>query len=131
MKVQLSIPNDIGYPAELNIEMKDLSGRRIMRLKSFTAAMFSVVIGLSVSVQPVPTATNFLGSIPFKLSEAKAQYGQARRVSRRTARRTTRRVARRTSIAGCSPYRAYYNCGGVYYQPVMESGTTVYIVVNP
>ena len=60
-------------------------------------------------------------------SEAKAQRGQARR----TARRTTRRVVRRTSVAGCTPYRAYYNCGGVYYAPVQEGGTTVYVVVNP
>lgn len=52
---------------------------------------------------------------------------QVRRVSRRTSRRTSRRVARRTSIAGCSPWNNYWNCGGVYYA---QSGG-VYIVVNP
>ena len=50
-----------------------------------------------------------------------------RRVSRRTSRRTSRRVARRTSIAGCSAWNNYWNCGGVYY---VRSGG-VYIVVNP
>ena len=50
---------------------------------------------------------------------------------RRVARRTARRVARRHSIAGCSPYNAYYNCGGVYYRPIVENGVTVYVVVNP
>ncbi|MBO6893758.1 MAG: hypothetical protein JJ866_17580 [Roseibium sp.] len=66
----------------------------------------------------------------FKLgpSDAIAQNGQARRTARRTSRRVTRR---RTSIAGCTPYRAYYNCAGVYYAPVQEGGTTVYVVVNP
>jgi hypothetical protein len=51
--------------------------------------------------------------------------------SRRTARRTTRRVEYRQSIAGCSPYRSYYNCGGIYYAPTVQNGTTVYVVVNP
>ncbi len=53
--------------------------------------------------------------------------GTTRRVSRRTARRT----AYRNSVAGCNPYRNYYNCGGVYYAPTVQNGTTVYIVVNP
>ena len=60
-----------------------------------------------------------------------AAHAAPRNVARRTARRTTRRVVRRTSVAGCSPYRAYYNCGGVYYAPVVEGGVTVYVVVNP
>ena len=56
-----------------------------------------------------------------------------RRVARRTARRTSRRVARRHAFlpAGCPLTGAYYYCGGVYYQPVVESGTTVYVVVTP
>ena len=56
---------------------------------------------------------------------------EVRRVSRRTARRTTRRVVRRTSVAGCPLRTGYYYCGGVYYRPITENGTTVYIVVNP
>ena len=72
-------------------------------------------------------------SVGLSVSPAQAQNrrAQSRRVSRRTSRRTSRRVARRHSIAGCSPYRAYYSCGGVYYRPIVENGTTVYIVVNP
>ena len=55
------------------------------------------------------------------------------RVARRTARRTSRRVARRHAVlpGGCPLVGLYYYCGGVYYQPVVESGQTVYIVVTP
>ena len=57
----------------------------------------------------------------------------ARRTGRRTARRTTRRTVRRLTRlpAGCYWRAPYHYCGGVYYQPIVESGTTVYIVVNP
>ncbi|MGI9352183.1 MAG: hypothetical protein ACR2O3_11515 [Rhizobiaceae bacterium] len=68
-------------------------------------------------------------NISFGVEEAQA--AAVRRVARRTSRRTTRRVVRRQSIAGCSLYRSYYNCGGVYYSPIVENGVTVYIVVNP
>ncbi len=55
------------------------------------------------------------------------------RVARRTARRTSRRVARRHAFlpAGCPLMGPYYYCGGVYYQPVVETGKTVYVVVTP
>jgi hypothetical protein len=33
--------------------------------------------------------------------------------------------------AGCAWRAPYHYCGGVYYQPVVEGGATVYIVVNP
>ncbi len=74
---------------------------------------------------------------PLVVSKAHAEVGRpltpvsVAGVSRRTARRTTRRVNYRNSIAGCSPYRAYYNCGGVYYAPTVQNGVTVYVVVNP
>lgn len=82
---------------------------------------------------PAPTSGLSLLPIDLTITAAQAQNrrAQSRRVSRRTSRRTSRRVARRHSIAGCSPYRAYYSCGGVYYRPIVEGGTTVYIVVNP
>ncbi len=61
-----------------------------------------------------------------------ASRGQVRRTSRRTARRTTRRVIRRNSLPhGCAWRAPYHYCGGVYYQPIVESGTTVYIIVYP
>lgn len=41
------------------------------------------------------------------------------------------RVAYINSLPYACPYvGAYYNCGGVYYQPVMQDGTTVYIIVE-
>ena len=58
--------------------------------------------------------------------------GSVAGVSRRTARRTVRRQAYIHSLPGGCPLRgAYYYCGGVYYQPVVQNGATVYIVVNP
>lgn len=71
------------------------------------------------------------------LGEAKAGYrAQSRRVARRTARRTSRRVNRRYNYynalpAGCLLRGAYYYCGGVYYQSVVQDGATVYIIVTP
>lgn len=57
----------------------------------------------------------------------------ARRTARRTSRRTTRRTTRRLTALppGCPLTGAYYYCGGVYYQRVVESGTTYYVVVTP
>lgn len=52
-------------------------------------------------------------------------------VDRRVARRTARRTAYRTSLpGGCVRRNAYWYCGGVYYQPVVQNGATVYVVVN-
>ncbi|MBB4302066.1 hypothetical protein GGD81_001090 [Rhodobium orientis] len=97
------------------------------------AAMFvlgALVPGTPQISSPVAGLSGLLGS-----TAAEAQRhpppGAARRSVRRTARRTSRRVTRRHSIAGCHPYNAYYNCGGVYYRPVVQNGTTVYVVVNP
>ena len=69
--------------------------------------------------------------ISLGVSEAEAL--PRHRVARRTARRTSRRVARRHAVlpAGCPLVGLYYYCGGVYYQPVVESGKTVYVVVTP
>ncbi len=83
------------------------------------------------------TVSGRLGlTVPAEVTFSKAygaSRGQVRRTSRRTARRTTRRVNRRTSLpsSGCAWRAPYHYCGGVYYQPIVESGTTVYIVVNP
>ncbi len=70
--------------------------------------------------------------IEVSLNEAYAGRGYVRRTSRRTARRTTRRVIRRSTLpAGCVWRAPYHYCGGVYYEPIVESGGTVYVVVNP
>ena len=71
-------------------------------------------------------------AIELTISKAYAGRRHARRTTRRVARRTTRRVIRRHSLPHRCAWRApYHYCGGVYYQPIVESGTTVYIVVYP
>ncbi len=82
------------------------------------------------------TVSGRLGlTVPAEVTFSKAygaSTGQVRRTSRRTARRTTRRVIRRDSLPhGCAWRAPYHYCGGVYYEPIVESGTTVYIVVYP
>ena len=111
-----------------------------MKLRVLGAVALGVMLGMSVGTgthnQSVESDT--AGWFELGISKAYAQRKrrarnrrQNRRVARRTSRRTARRVARRTSIAGCRPWRTYWNCGGVYYAAVVEGGTTVYVVVNP
>ena len=98
---------------------------RLKRCLTWAIAILAVLL-----LEPAPQS-------PVGVPKAQAKVGHpltpvsVAGVSRRTARRTTRRVAYRNSIAGCSPYRAYYNCGGVYYAPTVQDGVTVYVVVNP
>ncbi len=71
-------------------------------------------------------------AIELTISKAYAARRHARRTTRRVARRTTLRVIRITTLPGrCAWHAPYHYCGGVYYQPIVESGTTVYIVVYP
>ncbi len=100
-----------------------------MRIRILFAAVIGISAGMTGQVGLNIQSSSISTVIELGVSEALAR--PARRVARRTARRTTHRVNRRQSIAGCSPYNAYYNCGGVYYRPIVESGATVYIVVNP
>lgn len=74
-----------------------------------------------------------LGVAPAEASRRGEVRRTARRTSRRTARRTSRRTTRRLTAlpGGCARRGGYYYCGGVYYQPIVENGSTVYIVVNP
>lgn len=104
-----------------------------MRFKKF---LLSVALGCSVGLLAdarIETTGQKITQISFGVGEAFADRGQTRRVARRTSRRTSRRVARRYSALprGCPLAGAYYYCGGVYYQPVVESGTTVYVIVTP
>ncbi|WP_269585143.1 hypothetical protein [Roseibium sp. Sym1] len=94
--------------------------------------LLAAAIGFAVAYSAPIDFTGFAAGTPIfaGIGTAKAQ-NPARNTARRTARRTTRRVNRRQSVAGCAPYNAYYNCGGVYYRPVVENGVTVYVVVNP
>ncbi len=71
-------------------------------------------------------------AIELTTSKAYAARRHARRTTRRVARRTMRRVIRITTLPGrCAWHAPYHYCGGVYYEPIVESGTTVYIVVYP
>ena len=77
-------------------------------------------------------------SVSLGLAGAEAQNWRAqnRRVARRTARRTSRRTSARVNYynslpAGCALRGAYHYCGGVYYQPVVQAGRTVYVIVTP
>ena len=53
-------------------------------------------------------------------------------VARRTTRRTVRRINYYSVLpAGCYWRAPYHYCGGIYYEPVVQDGTTVYIIINP
>ena len=99
-----------------------------MKAKILTIAAVAFSIGYAGEIDLNSLQSG--SSLPLSVSKADAQTA-SQNTARRTARRTSRRVNRRQSIAGCTPYNAYYNCGGVYYQAVTENGTTVYVVVNP
>lgn len=80
---------------------------------------------------PPHAAHDAPGYVSFSAASAQPE----RRASRRTARRTSRRVNRRdnyinTLPAGCVRRGAYWYCGGIYYQSVVQDGRTVYVVVN-
>jgi len=103
----------------------------------YSIAVLGAVLGLSLSFTPQPSHHSDEKSFVVTFSQADARGGRrgarhaARRTTRRVARRTTRRVYRRNSVANCAYRSSYYYCGGVYYRPVVEGGTTVYVVVNP
>ncbi len=104
-----------------------------MRFKKF---LLPVALGCSVGLLAdvrIETTGQKSTQISFGVGEAVAYRGHTRRVARRTARRTSRRVSRRHAVLprGCPLVGAYYYCGGVYYQPVVQSGTTVYVIVTP
>ena len=53
-------------------------------------------------------------------------------VARRTTRRTVRRINYYSVLpAGCYWRAPYHYCGGIYYEPAVQDGQDVYIIVNP
>ncbi|PLX37720.1 MAG: hypothetical protein C0606_05440 [Hyphomicrobiales bacterium] len=92
------------------------------------AAAAVLVIG---ALAPASSLDSVGGSLSEFVGVRAAEAAPPPGAGRRAVRRTTRRVVRRNSIAGCTPWNAYWNCGGVYYRPVVEKGVTVYVVVNP
>lgn len=104
--------------------------------KSFILGLLLFVAALTVDFEM--SEGTFVPAITASTAEATVRpyHGQARRVARRTARRTTRRTAARWAYyshlpaGGCYWVSWYYNCAGVYYQPVVEDGVTVYVIVE-
>ncbi len=92
----------------------------------------ALVFAGNIDVNRAPTSSGLTNLFELTTSKAYAARRHARRTTRRVARRTTRRVIRRHSLPyGCAWRAPYHYCGGVYYQPIVESGTTVYIIVYP
>jgi hypothetical protein len=92
----------------------------------------ALVFAGSIDVNRAPSSSGIANLLELTTSKAYAARGRALRTTRRVARRTTRRVIRRHTLPGSCVWRApYHYCGGVYYEPVVESGTTIYIVIYP
>ncbi len=105
---------------------------RKLLIAASTVIGCALVFAGSMDFDTVSGRSGFTMPVEVTFSKAYAGRGQVRRTSRRTARRTSRRVARRHSLPyGCAWRAPYHYCGGVYYEPIVESGTTVYIVVYP
>lgn len=104
-------------------------------LTTFFAAVALLAFHPSIEMDPVEqSVTVTLTLMPEAAAQnRRADYRrQGRRVARRTARRTTRRQNYYNSLpGGCVQRGSHYYCGGVYYQPVVQGGRTVYIIVNP
>ncbi len=104
------------------------------RMKFVTLLLIGGAFGLagSIDLNSVLGPRGVTEAIELTISKASAARRHARRTTRRVARRTTIRVIRRHSLPyGCAWRAPYHYCGGVYYEPIVESGTTVYIIVYP
>ncbi len=104
------------------------------RMRFVTLLLIGGAFGFvgSIDLNGVSGPRGVTEAIELTISKAYAARRHARRTTRRVARRTMRRVIRRHTLsAGCLWRAPYHYCGGVYYQPIVESGTTVYIVVYP
>ena len=87
-------------------------------------------IDLNRALSP-PVITEVI-ELTISKAHAARRRGHHRRTTRRVARRTRHRAIRRASLPRRCVWRApYHYCRGVYYQPIVVSGTRVYIVVNP
>ena len=102
-----------------------------------TRSLFlSCALAASLSLgAPIVPPSGFADALA--VNKAKADNGAARRTARRTARRVNRRQARYYSAlpAGCVKVFlggvSYFQCGKVYYQPVIHQGANVYVIVTP
>ncbi len=111
-----------------------MKGQGMAKLKLVALTLVGFALGFvgTVDVYEVSSPSELALPFALKISEANARGGRAVRTTRRVARRTTRRVIRRSTLPhSCVWHSPFYYCGGVYYQPVVQSGVTVYIVVYP
>ncbi len=102
-------------------------------VKLVALTLIGCALGLFVSVDGNRVSSVSGNTTSLEVSISKA-YAARRGRGRRTARRVVvrRAVIRRTVLPRSCLWRApYHYCGGVYYQPIVESGTTVYVVVYP
>ncbi len=105
---------------------------RKLLIAASTVIGCALVFAGSIDLNRVLGPRGVTEAIELTTSKAYAARRHARRTTRRVARRTTRRVIRRHTLPHACAWRApYHYCGGVYYEPIVESGTTVYIVVYP
>ena len=106
---------------------------RKLLIAASTVIGCALVFAGSIDFNRVSGTRGVTEAIELTISKAYAgRRGHGHRTARRVARRTTRRIIRRHSLAhGCVWRAPYHYCGGVYYQPIVESGATVYIVVYP
>lgn len=93
------------------------------------SAVFAAALVVGVSHKPGGGQSASYPSVTFTSATAYTAWGVNHRVARRTARRTTRRL--NSLPAGCPLMGLYYYCNGVYYQRMVDSGSTYYIVVTP
>lgn len=97
------------------------------RLKLATLTFMGCVIGLFGNIENNGVSSLLGLTLPVEVTISKAYAAR-----RGYARRTTRRVVRRATLPGGCVWRSpYHYCGGIYYRPIVENGTTVYIVVYP
>lgn len=113
---------------------------RISFITKVLAGAVAVVVGLSaeIEVREIRDVGEAQLEVTLAVSTAEARVGRPATplsiagVSRRTTRRTVRRMRYYNALpAGCYWRAPYHYCGGIYYQPVVQDGQNVYIIVNP
>ncbi len=112
------------------------------RLKFVTLGLIGCALGFAGNLEVNKISGTSGSTKTFEVAVSKAYAAKKRKRARRTKRQTKRRnkrirrrarhVRRARLPGGCAWRAPYHYCGGIYYQPVVESGTTVaYVVVYP
>ena len=107
------------------------------KLILFTVGLF--VAATTMLIDPIRTIQDGVFSVSTAVAYGR-HHGVTRREVRGISRRTARRVHRRHHYYASLPLGCtsiilsavhYWDCGSIYYQPIVESGKTVYIIVTP